>query len=121
MKDGKQPSAWFSIVSVLPWIVIASVYLEAGAARLVLSRWPRPMLDDPKQLPTAPLHAVLQILVVSLTLAVPLMIGSAAWNWRRVFSDSRYSVRILVFGGGLLALWLLATHDPGRVWHWFLD
>jgi hypothetical protein len=112
---------WFSALSAVPWLVIVGAYLEACVARMVLSRWPRPMFDDPKQLATAPLHSAIQILLVSLFVTIPLVIFWAVWNWRKIFSDWRYRACIGAFAAGLLAFWALAHYDPGRVWYWFFD
>jgi hypothetical protein len=83
------------------------------------------MLDDPKQLPTAPLHLVFQLLFMTSFPVLPaLVIGLVVWagfKWRRILSAPQYSVRICIFRLGLGALWILALHDPGRVWDWFLD
>jgi hypothetical protein len=38
---------WFSALCAIPWLLLVGVYAEACVARLVLSRWPRPMFDDP--------------------------------------------------------------------------
>ena len=79
------------------------------------------MLDDPKELATAPLHCVFLVLVLSMGIAIPLLIVWAIQNWRKIQSDWQYRVRIGVFAMGLLAFWLLVHFDPGRVWDWFLD
>jgi hypothetical protein len=64
--DTERVGRWFSALCAIPWLVTVSAYAEACVARLVLSRWPRPMSDDPKQLATAPLHLVFQLLFLSL-------------------------------------------------------
>ena len=113
---------WFSALCTMPWLVIVGAYLEACVVRLVLSRWPRPMLDDPKNLATAPLHFVNQILLVSLFVSIPLLIVWAAWNWRKIiFGDWRYRVEMGVYSVGLLVVWALIRYDPGHVWYWFFD
>ena len=119
--ENKWFERWFSALCAIPWLVIIGVYMEACFARLVLSRWPRPMFDDPKQLATAPLHLVFQVLLLSLCVAIALLFVFSVWNWRKIVSDWRYSVRIGVFTAGLLATCLLAHYDPGHVWDWFLD
>jgi hypothetical protein len=113
---------WFSALCAIPWLLIVGVYTEACAARLVLSRWPRPMLDEPKGFASTPLDWMVSVLEVSVLIAVPLMIAFAAWNWRKVLTDRRYSVGVCVFVAGVLAIVILsAVYDPGRVWHWFWD
>jgi hypothetical protein len=88
---------WLSALCCVPWLLLVGPYVEICFARLVLSRWPRPMLDDPKELPTAPPHFVFQLLVLSLVVAIPLLIAFTAWNWRRILSDWRYSARVGAF------------------------
>jgi hypothetical protein len=121
MTDRKRFEWWFSALCAFPWLVTGGVYLEASVVRLVLSRWPRPMFDDPKQLSTAPMHLVLQLLLMSLGIVIPLVIILAAWNWRKLFSDWRYTVCIGMFAAGLLAMWILSSYDPGHIWDWFVD
>jgi hypothetical protein len=102
--------------------LIAAVYTEAFVARLALSRWPRPLFDDPKQFAPAPLDWAVNVLELSFVVAVPLLIGLAGRNWRKVLTDWRYSVLIGVFGAGLLAIFILSiAYDQGHVWKWFWD
>jgi hypothetical protein len=119
--DRERIRLWFSMLCAIPWVVIAGGYLEVCIARLVLSRWPRPMLDDPKELATEPLHLIVWVFILSLGVATPFLIGFAIRNRRKIFNDWRYLVRIGMFATGLFAFWLLIYFDPGRVWYWFLD
>ncbi len=121
MADRERVERWFSALCAIPWLMVVAPYMEACVARLVLSRWPRPMSDDPKQLATAPLHLVFQVLLISLVVAIPLLIAFAVWNWRKILRDWRYAAHIGVFAVGLLAIWLLVGYDPGHVWDWFFD
>jgi predicted membrane channel-forming protein YqfA (hemolysin III family) len=80
------------------------------------------MFDDPKQFAPVPLDWAVNVLELSFVVAIPLLIGLAVWNWRKVLTDWRYSVLIGVFAAGLLAVLILSTaYDPGRVWEWFWD
>jgi hypothetical protein len=79
------------------------------------------MFDDPKELATAPLHLVFQLVLQSLEAVIPVLVVSAVWNWRKLLSDWRYSVQLGVFAIGLLAIWMSSHYDPGRVWSCFLD
>jgi hypothetical protein len=117
----KRVERWLSALSLIPWLLIIGAYMEACVVRLSLSRWPRPMFDDPKQLATAPLHLVFQVLSLSLRVAIPLLLVFGVWNGSKILNDWRNSLRIGIFAIGLLAIWLLAHYDPGRVWDWFLD
>ena len=121
MADRERITRWFSVLCAIPWLVTSGAYLELCVARLVLARWPRPMLDDPKQLATAPLHCVLVVLLLSLGGTIPLLVVLAVWNRRKVLSDWRYSLRIGVFAVGLLTFWILTHYDAGHVWEWFFD
>lgn len=119
--DRQRVEWWFSALCTLPWLVFLGPYVEACAARLALSKWPRPTLDDPKQLATAPLHFVFQLLFLALNATVPLLILLVFWKWRRILSDWRYSVSVGMFAVGLLSIWFAIHYDPGRVWDWFFD
>jgi hypothetical protein len=119
--DTRTVDRWFSALCAIPWLVTVSAYAEACVARLVLSRWPRPMSDDPKQLATAPLHLVFQLLFLSLIVVIPLMIAWVMRNWRKVIRDWRYRLRFGLFAVGVLAFWTLTHYDPGHVWDWFFD
>ena len=112
---------WVSTVCAIPWLAISVIYTEALAARLVLSRWPRPMLDDPKWLGSWGFDCVGWLLLVSILWAIPMMIVFTLWNWRMVFDDKRYWVRIGAFVVGVLVLKSLQYYDPAHVWAWFLD
>jgi len=50
-----------------------------------------------------------------------MMIVFTLWNWRMVFDDKRYWVRIGAFVVGVLVLKSLQYYDPAHVWAWFLD
>src|SRR5690242_2789626 len=121
MTNGERVKWWFPALCAIPWLVVVGPYIEACVVRLVLSRWPRPMLDDPKHLTTAPLHLVFQLIFLLSFLVIPLPMFLALWNCRKTCSDRRYSVGIGVLAVGLLAIWLVNHYDPGRVWDWFLD
>lgn len=105
----------------MPWVGLFGVYAEACLARLFLSRWPRPMLDDPKQLTTAPLHLIFQLALLSLLIVIPIVVVSAVRNRRKFLTDRRYTAKLSLFAVGLLAIWIVFHYDPGRVWYWFLD
>ena len=65
--------------------------------------------------------AILQTNRYSLLVMLLLVVVLAAWNWRKLLSDWRYSAHIAAFVTGVLLLWILITRDPGNVWHWYLD
>src|SRR5215467_12123288 len=105
MTDRERVEWWLSALCVTPWLVVTGPYVEACVVRLALSRWPRPMLDDPKNLPTAPLHFVFQLLLLVLSFAIPFLVFAAAWSWRKILKDWRYSVRVGIFVIGLITAW----------------
>ena len=115
VSDRKPVSVWFSTLCTLPWLVAASAYIEACVVRLILSRWPRPSYDDPKQLVTAPVHLIFQLLLISLPVAILFLIVWFARNWQKTIRDWRYGVRVGVFVWGLLAFWMISQYDPGQV------
>ncbi|HEX7960846.1 MAG TPA: hypothetical protein VF493_13065 [Terriglobales bacterium] len=119
--ENKRVVRWLTALCAIPWLLIIVGYIEACVVRLVLSKWPRPCTDDPKQLSTAPVHLSFQILFLFLYGAIPLLIAFALWNWREVLSDSRYSRRLGAFVVGLFAIWVLVQYDPGHIWDWLLD
>ena len=101
--------------------MIFGAYMEVCVVRLTLSRWPRPNLDDPKQLAVEPLHLLVMLLFLSLAVAIPSLIVLAICNWRKFLSDWRYSAHVGTFAAGILILWALINYDPGNVWFWFFD
>ena len=102
--DKQRIEWWFKALCALPWLVVLGPYIEACVVHPVLSKWPRPMLDDPKNLPTALLHCVFSLLFFSLSVAVPVMLLLVFSKWRRILSDRRYSVRVGMFAFGLLSI-----------------
>jgi hypothetical protein len=56
MHDRHRIEWWFYALALLPLLALGTVYLEASLASIVLGHWPIPSLNDPKDLPTAPLH-----------------------------------------------------------------
>jgi hypothetical protein len=118
MADKERVEWWFSALCAIPWLALAGPYIEACIVRLVLSRWPRPMVDD---LQLNLLDLLIWTFLISSVIAVPLLTFSAALKWRKVLSNWRYTVHIGVAAVGLVALVLLFHYDPGRVWDWFLD
>ena len=101
--------------------MIVGAYVEVCAVRLTLSRWPRPNLDDPKQVAIEPFHLLVMLLFLSLAVAIPSLIVLAICNWRKFLSDWRYSAHVGTFAAGIMILWALINYDPGNVWFWFFD
>ena len=125
MADNERISRWLVAASVMPWLAAVVPYIEAIAARAALSRWPRPMLDDPKGLPTGWLHCVFILLLLSAWVVVIVLLVllpvSVAKHWREFRTDWRYSAYAATFCIGVATLWVVIHQDPGRVWNWFLD
>lgn len=118
----KQWTKWlFTALCAIPWLIILGAYFEICVARLALSRWPHTLADDPKIVAIEPVHLLVMLLFVSLVIAIPVVVVLAAWNWRRLLSEWRYSAHIVAFAIGLLALWILIDYDPGNVWYWYFD
>jgi len=122
MMTARQWTKWlFTALCAIPWLIIFGAYFEICVARLALSRWPRALTDDPNIAAIEPLHFLVMLLFLSLVIAIPLVVVLAAWNWRKLLSDWRYSTHIAAFATGLLVLWILINRDPGNVWYWYLD
>lgn len=112
---------WFALVCCFPWFVLVVFYLEAVAALASLGHWPVPSLDDPKNLPTAPLHLLSTLFVLALLPVMVLTLLAVFRSWR-VDSHSRAYWRWLALSLCGFALCAVLAHlDPGRVWSWWLD
>ena len=115
MMIARQWTKWlFTALCAVPWLIIFGAYFEICVARLALSRWPRALAIEP-------LHFLVMLLFLSLVVAIPLVVVLAAWNWRKLLSDWRYSAHIAAFATGVFVLWILINRDPGNVWYWYLD
>ena len=121
MADQGRIPKWFVAACLLPWVVLIDPYVEALVVRVVLSRWPRPILDDPKGLPTWPLHCLFQLLFVSLGVAFVTLILSVARYWPRLRTDWRYGAWTLGFCLGVATLWFASHSGPRWIWDWYLD
>ena len=122
MMTAKQWTKWlFTALCAIPWLILFGAYFEICIARLALSRWPRALTDDPNIVAIEPLHFLVMLLFLSLVVATPLVGVLAAWNWRKLLSDWRYSAHIAAFATGVLLLWVLIDRDPGNVWYWYFD
>jgi hypothetical protein len=118
----KQPvERWFTALCTVPWLLITMAYVEWGCAFVALARWPRPNLDDPKRLATAPIHVAFQAMAFSALAAIPVVVVIVAKNWQTIFLDRRYSVRVGAFVLGLVVVGALSRYDPGDVWKWLAD
>jgi hypothetical protein len=102
-------------------LVLAAVYLEALAASLALHHWPIPSLDDPKSIPTAPLHLLNTPLVFGLFPVALVTFAIAVANWRMFLCSSFYRSWLSINVLGIVLHLVLAYTDPGQVWNWWLD
>ena len=118
MANRERVEWWFSALCTMPWLALAGPYVEACVVRVVLSRRPRPMVDD---LQLNLLDLLVWMFLISSVIAIPLLILSVTSKRREIRGNWRYAVWIGVSAFGLLALVSLALYDPGRVWAWFLD
>jgi len=118
MANRERVEWWFSALCAMPWLALAGPYIEACVVRLVLLRWPRPMVDN---LRLNLLDLLVWMFLISSVIAIPLLILLVTSKWREIRGNWRYAVHISVAAVGLLALVLLFHYDPGRVWDWFLD
>jgi len=114
------PPWWFKLLCLAPILFVLCVYLEAAIAAAMLGHWPVPNLEDPKALPTAPLHVVATILLLSLPAGVVLV---AVIVWRKGQGGHD---RTPYWGWvGLLPMsWVimyLVAHADVRTWSWWMD
>jgi hypothetical protein len=109
------------VLCATPWLLLSSAYGEAVIAAALLTRWPRPWLDDPMSLATAPLH-LLTITLIVVTWASLFTIGLVVVTGGR--NGVRSAVRgtaLRVFAAGMALVALLVYTDPGAVWYWLGD
>jgi hypothetical protein len=119
--DKQPPKRWFLLVSAVPWLLIVTGYVEAVLASVVLGHWPRPSLDDPKQLATAPLHLIYQLLFIGLLPAFFWLIFMTISHRKALRAPSFYPFGWGIFLSGALILHFLTSADPGNVWYWLAD
>jgi len=112
---------WFLVVSSIPWLLIIAAYVEALAAWYFLGHWPRPMLDDPKNIATKPLHLIYVLLLLGFVPAFFLLVLLTVSNCKAIRARSLYSVGWVIFVLGAIALFFVVRADPGNVWEWLAD
>jgi len=111
---------WFSLLALLPALAIGCVYAEAFLASRSLGHWPTPSIEDPKNLPTAPLHVVSAILVLSVLPGAVVFAAVSVKNWRVLRKPSAYWVWVAALALSL-SLYLWAGHVDPRTWEWWWD
>lgn len=111
---------WFCLLGLLPALAIACVYAEASLASFALGHWPIPSIEDPKGLPTAPLHFVSAMLVLSVLPGAVFFAAVSIKNWRVLQKPSVYWAWIAAFVLAL-ALYLWLGHADLRTWEWWGD
>jgi hypothetical protein len=109
---------------VYPWAWLGSVYAVWAIAGLVIGRWPRPLLDDPKTL-GGWVNLPHTVSVLILALAMPALGTSVAAALTLGFSRKMKWSAAFSWLSALLLSWTLAVGlarlDPGRVIAWFVD
>lgn len=107
-----------------PWLWLASVYVTWVVARVVLGRFPRPLLDDPKNI----VGAVSTVHAISVALLMPLLPLGFASVVVGVWLGASRRLHWNAVGTWLSVLvlsWLFAViygrMDPGHVLAWFID
>jgi len=115
------PEPWFRFLCALPWLALGSVYLEALLAALTLGYWPIPSLNDPKDLPTGPLHVLSTLLVLSLYPGVLVLCGVVIGGWSTLRRSSLHWLWLVLFLLGHLLVVAVGQVDPGRVLYWWMD
>ena len=104
-----------------PWLLLLSAYGEAVLAAALLAHWPRPSLDDPMSLATAPLH-LLTIVLIVVTWASLFTIGLViVTSGRSGLGAAARATPLRVFAAGMALVAVLVYTDPGAVWYWLGD
>lgn len=118
---GLVPAPWFKLLCSAPFLLLAAAYAEAVLAWITLSHWPRPNLDDPMSLPTAPFHYVTILLMVALFPAMLGVIVATALSWRTLGISRAHLTWTAGAFFGLAVVLVLSRTDPGYVWVWLGD
>lgn len=107
-----------------PVVLPLSFLLTWLAGRWSVGHWPRPMLDDPKNLGPW-VEVVYTLATMTLILGFPLFVTGVIvlLVWAGVDRPRRWS-HLRTVGGGLALLgmaWVWMTWDPLRVMEWYAD
>jgi hypothetical protein len=98
---------WFSVLCLVPALALVSVYGEALLASAFLGHWPVPSVEDPKALPTAPLHWVSTGLFLAVWPSVAILVVVVAksrailrwpspyWTWLGIWLASMVTAAVL--------------------------
>jgi hypothetical protein len=95
----------FRTLALNPIVFLGLVYGEAWAASVSLGHWPIPSVQDPKSLPTAPLHFLSQCAFLALVPASALFVIVGA----RRFGELKHP---RVWLGVFLASWAVLVIAP---------
>jgi hypothetical protein len=102
---------WFAILCFLPLAATVLVYIEAVLASIFLGHWPIPSANDPKDLPTWPLHSFSTQLVMAMPALVVFVGAIALKNWRAFHRPIRYWLWIGLFAAGFGVFWFMPDYD----------
>jgi len=119
--NDRRIETWLAVLCAVPIVTIAGVYGEATLASVVLGHWPQPSLNDPKDLPTWPLHLANTLLILAVYPAALFTLAVLARSWRALRTWSPYWPWIVTFLVGHVIVFVSARMDPGGVWYWWWD
>jgi hypothetical protein len=104
-------------------LIVVSVYLTWFVGRLSLGYWPRPSLDDPKDIAWV---GPFRIFALSLSLFWPVVVGAgvvaATRAWIAKHPERKVRLLEVLLGIVVLACCMLFMRvDPLHVGSWFMD
>lgn len=116
--------AW-GVAFLYPLIAVGWVYFCWGLGWYLLGHWPRPSIDDPKDIGGA-MDYVYSIGLLLVVFVPPMSIGGlvlAIFCPIRSLRERRFGRVMIAIANALMSycVWQLATLDPGSVFAWFFD
>ena len=108
----------FKVTSVIPIIWISSLYLFLATCMIDLGSFPKPSLNDPKEIGINILYAFVGIGMFAL------FYGSILWLIN--FSIGAYFKKLpkkylIIFLIGIIICLFQITFDPGQILTWYMD
>jgi hypothetical protein len=116
----RQIEWWFGVLCVIPALALVCVYGEALLASRFLGHWPVPSLEDPKALPTAPLHWVSTVLFLAVWPSVAVLAVVLAKSWAVVKRPSAYWPWLGIWVMSMIVAAALSKLDPATE-TWWMD
>ena len=111
---------YFVIVGPL---VILCLYITWSIGRILLGHWPRPSIDDPKDIPWLGLPYLVTLLVACswpVAATAALAVSVSAWCRRQIDWKARLAETLIGAVFLTISMWF-CQNDPNRVAEWFAD